>query len=209
MKRYISSREFLPGGVLVATSVMVFANGTKDRRLSWVKPERDIVPWDELTRAERSRRTRFYRMVSRGVHGEVALREVLELGLGPVPSQTQEEFQATWTQDFLVDLSDRWKRSPHFRGYAKNRTDAAKDDLCSRAPEFAQVLYDVALDPDETGAARVKAAHVALMLAGLIAGEKPLGDVRNMKEILKQRTRDALEASRAQEARLKKEASGE
>jgi hypothetical protein len=166
----------------------------RDRREFWSSPERDVVAWEDLTGGEKSRRQKFFRLIGGGVAGAVAIREVLDLGLGPeLGFQTQEEFEAFWCPDKCGEIADRWKNSPHFRGFATDRTGIAQTDLRARAPDFAAVLWDVANDPQATPTAKVKACQVALNLAGLVSGMQPREDVGNVRELLRKKTRALME----------------
>ena len=101
------------------------------------------MSWGELTRGERSRRVKFARLVSLGVQADVAIRDVLDLALGPVPGlQTQEEFDAMGRRT-VVEIASRWLRAGHFRTYAKDETDPGEAGELRR---FAETLKEIADD---------------------------------------------------------------
>ena len=183
--------------MLTAASMAKPSRKAADDRQRWAHPSRDRVSWGELTRGERSRRVKFARLVSLGVQADVAIRDVLDLALGPVPGlQTQEEFDAMWAPDQVVEIASRWLRAGHFRTYAKDETDVARAKLASWAGRFAETLKEIADDPKATPTARVKAAQIGLGLAGICAGDKPLADLMSLKEKLRRRTRAIVECEK-------------
>lgn len=165
-----------------------------DDRQKWVSEDQDLLDWVDLTRGARSRRLRFFHLVSEGIPSVDALKEVLDLHLGPIPGfQTQDEFDRMWSLTALEEIALRWQRSPHFKGWAKDQTEVTRANLASWAPAFANTLKEVALDKDASSAARVKAAQIGLGLAGLVHGEGIPADVKSLKEYLKKRTRETIQ----------------
>lgn len=168
----------------------------QDRRRLWAHEDREYVGWEGLSRGERKARNRFAARVSGGADAVEVLKDVLGLGLGPIPAYEDEDsFLSYWSLELLEEIAARWQASSYFRSYARIALERAHNTLAAAAPKFAEALIETANDETAPKMHRLKASQIALSLAGLSPGKPPQPDIKSVKSELKRRAKRSIEAS--------------
>lgn len=144
--------------------------GYGDLRPWWAHEDREIS--DVISRGEKRARRCFWRRITATKKPDpiAALRLALGLHYGPLLDlQTQEAFDAYWTDALLREVAERWAVSRRTARCASASVIQARHHLEADAVMYARTLREIAMDPSQPAAARVRASVEGLAIAGVSA----------------------------------------
>lgn len=178
-----------------------------DRRRTWASDARELVEWvknpqrpedPHLSKGERHARLRFADLLTGSptrppVDPLTAIRDALDLNCGNIPEfENRESFDAYWSHDRLVEISNRWRESRFFRNLARAQVQAAHATLGAAASVAANTLVETCLNEKASTNARVKAAQTILGTVGIIAGSKIEDQAQGKQKALREKGRAVL-----------------